>query len=293
MFSKNSDRNRLIHLGMDDAYGKHGLCPAFRFSDLFLELMFIEKALQASTMLKQQVRCISRRRCIPFKPYLRLSLSAQMNANGHKGKLCFPFRIAFSVAMEKTRDKQTSSSKTSRSQTPPWRKSNKNTHLQSQSDWNDHERSDRSGRNDHNDVWNHTRDAGKGKGSERHDDWNSRSHDRSGGGMSGWDGGGSAGKSHDDARRKQHWNDHQRSDRNRWYDWNNNRDTGSRRWHDDRGGSSRGGDIEERNKLSVKQFAMDVDEEEDKPPAEVVQKQLQRRAARQLLRFILAESCMK
>ena len=62
MFSKNSDRNRLIHLGMDDAYGKHGLCPAFRFSDLFLELMFIEKALQASTMLKQQVRCISRRR---------------------------------------------------------------------------------------------------------------------------------------------------------------------------------------------------------------------------------------
>ena len=48
MFSKNSDRNRLIHLGMDDAYGKHGLCPAFRFSDLFLELMFIEKALQAS-----------------------------------------------------------------------------------------------------------------------------------------------------------------------------------------------------------------------------------------------------
>ena len=71
MFSKNSDRNRLIHLGMDDAYGKHGLCPAFRFSDLFLELMFIEKALQASTMLKQQVRCISRRRCIPFKPYLR------------------------------------------------------------------------------------------------------------------------------------------------------------------------------------------------------------------------------
>ena len=96
-----------------------------------------------------------------------------------------------------------------------------------------------------------------------------------------------------DARRKQHWNDHQRSDRNRWYDWNNNRDTGSRRWHDDRGGSSRGGDIEERNKLSVKQFAMDVDEEEDKPPAEVVQKQLQRRAARQLLRLILAESCMK
>ena len=111
--------------------------------------------------------------------------------------------------------------------------------------------------------------------------------------MSGWDGGGSAGKSHDDARRKQHWNDHQRSDRNRWYDWNNNRDTGSRRWHDDRGGGSRGGDIEERNKLSVKQFAMDVDEEEDKPPAEVVQKQLQRRAARQLLRLILAESCMK
>ena len=246
--------------------------------------------------------------------------------------------------MEKTRDKQASSSKTSRSQTPPWHKSNKNAHLQnkyfsvdneqeaadqnvddekkpvnyfycnwysyytdwdnkrddcsnndwnSQSDWNDHERSDRSGRNDHNDVWNHTRDAGEGKGSERHDDWNSRSHDRSGGGMSGWDGGGSAGKSHDDARRKQHWNDHQRSDRNRWYDWNNNRDTGSRRWHDDRGGGSRGGDIEERNKLSVKQFAMDVDEEEDKPPAEVLQKQLQRRAARQLLRLILAESCMK
>ena len=88
----------------------------------------------------------------------------------------------------------------------------------SQSDWNDHERSDRSGRNDHNDVWNHNRDAGKGKGSERHDDWNSRSHDRSGGGMSGWDGG---------------------------------------------------------------------------PPAKVLQKQLQRRAARQLLRLILAESCMK
>ena len=34
-------------------------------------------------------------------------------------------------------------------------------------------------------------------------------------------------------------------------------------------------------------------EEEDKPPAEVLQKQLQRRAARQLLRLILAESCMK
>ena len=55
MFSKNSDRNRLIHLGMDDAYGKHGLCPAFRFSDLFLELMFIEKALQAPTMSKQKL----------------------------------------------------------------------------------------------------------------------------------------------------------------------------------------------------------------------------------------------
>ena len=34
-------------------------------------------------------------------------------------------------------------------------------------------------------------------------------------------------------------------------------------------------------------------EEQDKPPAEVLQKQLQRRAARQLLRLILAESCMK
>ena len=60
------------------------------------------------------------------------------------------------------------------------------------------------------------------KGSERHDDWNSRSHNRSGGGMSGWDGGGSA-----------------------------------------------------------------------EPPAEVLQKQLQRRAARHLLKLILAESCMK
>ena len=34
-------------------------------------------------------------------------------------------------------------------------------------------------------------------------------------------------------------------------------------------------------------------EEEDIPPAEVLQKQLQRRAARQLLGLILAESCMK